>query len=85
LSVVVLPAPLAEEPDALAFLDREADAVDRLDDLVLATHERLERRREAGWAAVHLEVLRQLLRADHLVGSGLLREVADGLERQRVD
>jgi len=54
-----------EEADALAALDRKAHAIDCLDELVLAAHQRLHRGGKPRRSLVHPEVLRQLARADH--------------------
>src|SRR6185295_18377762 len=61
----------AEEPDPLAALDREADAVDRLDPLVLAVDERAQGRDEPGRPLVDAEVLGELAGADHGASRGL--------------
>src|SRR5678815_2512246 len=56
-----------EKTDALTWFYREAHTIDGLDDVVLASHERLHRRCKPRRPTMHLEVLGELLRADHQV------------------
>ena len=60
----------AEEADPLAALDREADAVDRLDHLVRAMDQRLSAAANPGGRLCTLKCFVEVARADHVASSG---------------